>query len=360
MEGVPGVSDDEIVLGTHTSLTGPLAAYGQVAVAARALFDEVNAHGGVHGRKIRLELRDDGYDPERAREVVRALVHEVGVLAIVLGSGTPTHLTVADELLTAGVPDLWVISGSRRIAEPRRSTLFPGNVSYERMAACLAGHLRALQASSVAVLAQRSPVGDEVLEGLRAACAGSGARAWLELRHELSASLPADVEQAMAAGASAVLCMATPAQVAGAITHGAGLGYRPRWSTVFTDGLIDALGPDAEGLVSCHWLRLPEHQDDPAILEHAALMQRRAPRVAITGTSVGGQVLAEATVEVLRRAGPHPTREGVLAAAESMAGWRSPLALVAAACTPREHALFGEASLIEVRQGRWVPLDTPA
>ncbi|MCX4243097.1 ABC transporter substrate-binding protein [Paraliomyxa miuraensis] len=350
------MSDDELVLGTHTSLSGPLAAYGQVAVAAQAVFHEVNAHGGVHGRRIRLELRDDRYEPERAQQAVRTLVHEVGVLAIVLGSGTPTHATVADELQALGVPDLWVISGSRQIGEPRRTTLFPGNVSYARMAACLVQHLRAWPVSRVAVLVQRSAVGDELLEGLRAAYGGTPA--WLELRHELSGSLHADVERAMAAGTRALLCMATPSQVADAITHAhglhGGLGPRPRWSTVFTDGLVDALGPDAEGLVSCHWLRLPEGHDDPAIREHAALIQRRAPQVAVTGTSVGGQVLAEATVEVLRRAGPHPTREGVIAAAESMAGWRSPLALVPAACTPDEHALFAEASLLEVRRGRWV------
>ena len=357
MTRVPGVSDDEIVLGTHTSLTGPLSAYGQVAVAARAVFEAVNAQGGVHGRRIRLELRDDGYEPERARAVVRALVHDVGVLAIVLGSDTPTHLAVADELAAAGVPDLWVISGSRCMTEPRRATLLTANVSYERMAACLAEPLRRPEVRTVAVLGQRSPVGDEVLEGLGAALSGAGAPARVELRHALGAALHADVDRAAAARADAVLCMATPAQVVGAITHArrAHPAWRPRWLTVLTDGLVDALGPAAEGLISCHWLRLPERDDHPAILEHAALMRRRAPQVAITGTSVGGHVLAEATVEALRRAGPQLTREALVAAAESLAGWRSPLALVPATCSPDDHALFGQAALLEVRGGRWRP-----
>lgn len=354
MTSEPGVSDDEIVLGTHTSLTGPLAAYGQVALAARACFEEANARGGVHGRRIRLEIRDDAYEPARARAVVRELVREVGVLAIVMGSGTPTHLAVADELAAEGVPDPWVVSGSQRMLEPRRAGLFTANVSYARMAARLGGHLRGLGMPRVAVLVQRSAVGDEVLDGLRSALAGS--RTMVELRHELDGSLQADVDRCAAQGIDAVLCMATPAQVAEAVSHGYAIGWRPRWSTVFTDGLIDRLGPRAEGLVSCHWLALPEHDPSPAILEHAALMRRRAPEVAITGTSVGGQVLAEATVEVLRRAGPHPTRASVIAAAESLAGWRSPLALVPATCSAEDHALFGDAALIEVRDGRWVPL----
>lgn len=361
MTSEPGVSDDEIVLGTHTSLTGPLAAYGQVALAARAVFDEVNAGGGVHGRRIRLEIRDDAYEPARARAVVRELVRDVGVLAIVMGSGTPTHLAVADELAAEGVPDLWVVSGSQRMLEPRRTGLFTANVSYTRMAARLGEHLRDLGVPRVAVLAQRSAVGDEVLHGLRSALAGPGAPNIVELRHELDGSLHADVERCAAERIEAALCMATPPRVAEAVAHGRSIGWRPRWSTVFTDGLIDMLGANAEdaegaeGLVSCHWLTLPERDPSPAIVEHAALMCRRAPEVAITGTSVGGQVLAEATVEVLRRAGPHPTRAGVIAAAESLAGWRHPLCLVPATCSADDHALFADAARLEVRGGRWVP-----
>lgn len=349
----PGVSDAELVLGTHTSLTGPLAPYGEVALAARAVFEEVSAQGGVHGRSIRLEIRDDAYEPERARAVVRELVEEVGVLAMVMGSGTPTHLAVADALAAAGVPDLWVVSGSQRMLEPRRAGLFTGNVAYAQMAACLGGWLRGLAVPRVAVLAQRSMAGDEVLEGLRAALAEPNAPAMVELRHALDDSLHADVERCAALGIEAVLCMATPSQVATAITHGHALGWRPRWSTVFTDGLIEMLGAAAEGLVSCHWLALPEGDPSPAILEHAALMRRRAPQLAITGTSVGGHVLAEATVEVLRRAGPCPTREAIIAAAESLAGWRSMLALVPAGCNASDHALFGEAARLTVRGGRW-------
>lgn len=358
MTSEPGVSDDEIVLGTHTSLTGPLAAYGQVALAARAVFEEVNAGGGVHGRRIRLEIRDDAYEPARTQAAVRELVRDVGVLAIVLGSGTPTHLAVADELAAEGVPDLWVVSGSQRMLEPRRGGLFTANVSYARMAARLGEHLRGLGVPRVAVLAQRSPVGDEVLDGLRSALVGPQAPGIVALRHALDGSLHADVERCAAQRIEAALCMATPPQVAEAIAHGRAIGWRPRWSTVFTDGLIDLLGATAEGaegLVSCHWLVLPEHDPSPAIVEHAALMRRRAPEVAITGTSVGGHVLAEATVEVLRRAGPHPTRASVIAATESLAGWRHPLCLVPATCSAEDHALFGDAALLEVRNNRWVP-----
>src|SRR6058998_1486037 len=57
-----GVSKTEIVLGMHTDLSGPAATYGvSSSNAVKMRFDEVNATGGIHGRKIRLIVEDTQY-----------------------------------------------------------------------------------------------------------------------------------------------------------------------------------------------------------------------------------------------------------------------------------------------------------
>ena len=57
-----GVSDSEVVVGSLNDLSGPFAAFGAPATkAAQLYFDEVNAAGGVHGRKIRFVVEDHGY-----------------------------------------------------------------------------------------------------------------------------------------------------------------------------------------------------------------------------------------------------------------------------------------------------------
>src|SRR5204862_120762 len=62
-----GVSKTEIVLGMHTDLSGPAATYGvSSSNAVKMRFDEVNAAGGVHGRKIRLVVEDTQYQVPRA------------------------------------------------------------------------------------------------------------------------------------------------------------------------------------------------------------------------------------------------------------------------------------------------------
>ncbi len=61
------MSADEIVVGTVSDLCGPIAMLGvPVRDGMLMRFDEANAAGGVHGRRIRLAVEDAGYDPKRA------------------------------------------------------------------------------------------------------------------------------------------------------------------------------------------------------------------------------------------------------------------------------------------------------
>ena len=62
-----GVSKDTIVIGTIQDLSGPVAAYGKAARNGLQLrVDEINEQGGIHGRKIKLIVEDNAYDPKRA------------------------------------------------------------------------------------------------------------------------------------------------------------------------------------------------------------------------------------------------------------------------------------------------------
>ena len=112
-EAQPGLTDDTITIGTHQPLTGPAAAsYAPISAATAAYFDYVNAEGGINGRTIEYIVKDDGYNPANTQTVVRELVLEDEVFAILGGLGTPTHSSVLDFLNENEVPDLFVSSGS--------------------------------------------------------------------------------------------------------------------------------------------------------------------------------------------------------------------------------------------------------
>lgn len=81
-----GGSGEPIKIGADVPLTGPLAGNGQDLKKAYQLgIDEINAKGGINGRKVQLTVEDDKGDPAVATNVVRKLATSDRVDAI-LGS----------------------------------------------------------------------------------------------------------------------------------------------------------------------------------------------------------------------------------------------------------------------------------
>ena len=61
-----GISATEIVIGTHQDLSGPIKVWGvPVSNGMKMAVEEINAAGGIQGRKLRMILEDNGYDPKR-------------------------------------------------------------------------------------------------------------------------------------------------------------------------------------------------------------------------------------------------------------------------------------------------------
>lgn len=71
-----------IRIGAVSSLSGP-AQFPESSAAVRALFDVVNADGGVRGRRLELIVEDDRGDPAQAVRAARRLVDEQHVVALV-------------------------------------------------------------------------------------------------------------------------------------------------------------------------------------------------------------------------------------------------------------------------------------
>src|SRR5579862_1613685 len=77
-----GVAADRILFGQAAAMSGPSSTLGvKMRQGILAAFAEVNAKGGVHGRKLELISRDDGYDPDRAVLETMKLIEEDKVFA---------------------------------------------------------------------------------------------------------------------------------------------------------------------------------------------------------------------------------------------------------------------------------------
>ncbi|MGW2543319.1 ABC transporter substrate-binding protein [Kitasatospora sp. NPDC001574] len=166
---MPGVTADTVTIGGHLPLTGPAApGFRDGALAAKAYFDYVNDHGGVHGRKIIYDYRDDAYNPTTTVDVVHRLVEQDKVFAILGGVGTPTHTKVVDYLNSQKVPDLFVTSGCTCWDAP--ATLpytFGWLPDYVREGKILGSHVAsAFPGKKVAYFTQNDDFGSDGIKGL--------------------------------------------------------------------------------------------------------------------------------------------------------------------------------------------------
>jgi branched-chain amino acid transport system substrate-binding protein len=108
-----GISATEIVVGTHEDLSGPVKGWGvPVANGMKLAAEEINAAGGINGRKIKLVIEDSGYDPKRAVLATQKLIDRDQIFSMVGPMGSPTVLAAQDFVLDAGVTQLFPLTAA--------------------------------------------------------------------------------------------------------------------------------------------------------------------------------------------------------------------------------------------------------
>ncbi len=98
---------NEILIGEYASLTGTTASYGQSSHKGLAMaIEEINAKGGVLGKKIRLITEDDQSKPEEAASAVTKLINRDKVKAIIGEFSSSKSLAAAPICQFAKIPML--------------------------------------------------------------------------------------------------------------------------------------------------------------------------------------------------------------------------------------------------------------
>ena len=115
----------------HTDLSGVAATYGvSSSNGVKMRFDEINAAGGINGRKIKLIVEDQAYQVPKAVQACNKLINRDNVFAFVASLGTPMNNACFKDQLAAGVPNLFPLSAARSMFEPFDRLKFYGAASY--------------------------------------------------------------------------------------------------------------------------------------------------------------------------------------------------------------------------------------
>ena len=118
------VAQEPIRVGSFLSVTGPAAFLGDPELKTLELYvDQINAAGGVIGRKLQLVAYDDAGDAEKARTFVKRLLEQDKVDIIVGGSTTGTTMAAVPMVEAAGISFL-SLAGAVVIVEPVKKWVF--------------------------------------------------------------------------------------------------------------------------------------------------------------------------------------------------------------------------------------------
>lgn len=374
----PEPGPEPLKLGTYGPLSGPAASWGVMLKAMGAYIDFVNAQGGVAGRKLELLVRDDRYEPARTPLVVRDLVENEEVFAIVGGLGTAPGRAVVDYLGEQGVPFFTPASGDPFFTDPPRAHVYTVYPRYDtegeligRYVAGTRGHAR------VAVLHQDDDFGEKGAEGLARGLAAFGGQIVVRATCLPSDSdLSGQAQRILAAEPDALVLITAPRQgamIAKALAKRGGAPVPRFTSFVLSDPvLFELAGPDVwEGTITASVRKLP-NSDDPSVVQYREVMAEHAPDLPIGSFTMSGFAFAQPFVAALDRAGPNPTPEKVYAALHEMKGWASggpywrgtglnpPLTFSADDHLGHDRVFFARAEGGKWRRlTDWIGLDTP-
>ncbi len=162
-----GVSKDEILVGTIQDLSGPIAAFGKAVRNGMQLrVDEINEQGGVNGRKLKLLVEDDGYDPKKAVLATQKLVNQDKIFIMAGHTGTAQNNASMPIQFDKNVINFLPVTAAREMYEPFNRLKYSFAVTYfDQVKTFLPKVVKEKGAKKVCVIYQDDEFGLEVLRG---------------------------------------------------------------------------------------------------------------------------------------------------------------------------------------------------
>jgi branched-chain amino acid transport system substrate-binding protein len=114
----------QVKIGAVLSASGPASFLGDPEKKTLTIYvDEINAKGGINGRKLELVIYDDGGDANAARTFATRLVEEDKVVAMIGGTTTGTTMAMIPVFEEAQIPFI-SLAGGVQIVDPVRKWVF--------------------------------------------------------------------------------------------------------------------------------------------------------------------------------------------------------------------------------------------
>src|ERR1700710_2564318 len=359
------ISAGEIVIGTHQDLSGPIKVWGvPVSNGMKMAVEEINAAGGVNGRKLKLILEDNGYDPKRAVLASQKMIEKDKIFAMVGQMGSPTVLAAQDILFDAGVLQLFPLTAAEftfkfDASKPQERLKFNNLLPYvESTRAALKYMMEAKNFKKPCIMHQDDEYGKNVLDGFTQQLEAMKVQPASVTSYKRGASdFSAQVAKMKSDGCDMVLLGTVIRETIGAMSEARKLG----WDVTFLGATptnvleVPALGKEAvEGLYAAAAFEIPyEDTAKGKVKDWLANYKKMFSTDANTQAIIGYNAITTFAFYA-EKAGKDLTGQKMLASLESSVPFQDIFSSPPSIFSKTNHLASTVTQVQQVKNGRWV------
>ncbi len=310
-----GISDDAILFGQSAAFSGPASELGLgMRAGILAAFNEVNARGGVHGRRLELTFRDDAYEPEAAIANTAALVDEEKVFALVGAVGTPTSRSAVPVAQARGAPYVAPFTGAEFLRSPVYQHILNVRASYYQETAEMVKRLMEdLGITRIAVMFQDDSFGRAGYQGVKIALQAEGMEpVAIGIYPRNTKAIKTALLDLQQGEPEAVIMIGAYEPVAHLISWARHTDFNPEFMTVSfvgSNALARELGEYGEGVYVTQVVPFPWDDSIPIVADYQNALAEFAPEEEPGFVSLEGYIAGRFVIEVTERCGRDVDRE---------------------------------------------------
>jgi branched-chain amino acid transport system substrate-binding protein len=363
----PGITPDSITIGAFGPITGPAAYIGLAGRdGANLAIKEINATGGINGRKLTMIFEDDGHSPTKALAAVKKLIDQDHVSLIFCVAGSNGTIGSIDFVRENGRVMYVSFASAPGVTWPFARNLFRGGTTeVPRYGELYAEFLHdQLKAEKVAILSGREEYPKNEGDALTAQL-----KSWYQTepvkRTEFNIGdkdFTPQLLEIQAANPQVIATFGNPAEAAIAMRQAKELGMNQPFfvgSNMVDQGLLSAAKQSAEGTSGFALIPLLPTSSNPEMKSWLAKWKQEYPNLPV-GRPNTFDLLAYADMYVLadalKRAGRDLSTEKLIDALEATKEYRIGSIATPRTFTKKHHIGNLRLQAMQVKDGEWQPV----
>jgi branched-chain amino acid transport system substrate-binding protein len=359
--GTRGVRKNEIVIGTHTALSGPASGWGiDASHGMRMRFDEVNEAGGIHGRKIKYIVEDSQYQVPIAVQKANKLINRDKVFFLIGSLGTPTNNAVFKMMEKKNVPNVFPYTAARSMAEPLHELKFSNLATYyDNMRAAVKYFIEEKGKKQPCMMYVDTDFGQETVDAVHDQLKVQGVDLVAATSHKASETNFVGAITKLRKAQCDVVFLGTIIRdtiIPVATARKMGWNVDMVGQTAVCNYVVAAKGGKAvEGLYAV--TSLPVMYEDQATEKVKIIFDSYKKRFGKAPSAVAqqGYFSADLAVIAMEKAGKNLTVKRLIKALESIKGYQHPFGGTTINFSSTNHRGSDESLLLQIKNGKWLP-----